>query len=184
MQLFQLHKHIQTVTHPEIINWTKCNRQSEYPMRRHWVVSVEHTSVLRKAKSQKSIQSLLSLHISHMWCSISSHSWHFCASALNNLLYTHEPWCQHLERKHTQYHLHDKGWLHSCSWRCKSITACTVILLLWSRAVTKKTTVRSTPVSVSQRSNRTITSLHAFQSAAFTICHSVIQLFAHRAQSY
>jgi hypothetical protein len=39
----------------------KCNRQSEYPMRRHWVISVEHTSVLRRAKSQKNIQALLSL---------------------------------------------------------------------------------------------------------------------------
>ncbi len=168
MQLVQLHKHIQTVTHPEIINWKKCNRQSEYPMRRHWVVSVEHTTVLTKEKSQKNIQALLSLHISNIWCSISSHLCHFCSSALNNFLSTHEPWCPHIERKHTQHHLHDKGWL----------------LLLCSRAVTKKTTIRSTPVSVSQRSNRTITSQHAFQSAEFAICHSVIQLFANRAQSY
>ncbi len=68
-------------------------------MRRHWVVSVEHTSVLRRAKSQKNIQSLLSLRIFNIWCSISSHACHFCSSALINILSTHESWCQHLERK-------------------------------------------------------------------------------------
>ncbi len=148
MKFVQLHKHIHTVTHPEIINWKKCNRQSEYPMGKHWVVSVEQTSILRKAKSQKNIQALLSQRISNIWYSISSYSYHFCSSALNNLISTYEPWCQHLVRKHTQswcqhlvrkytqHHLHDKGWMHTCSWRCESITVCTVLLLLCSRAVT------------------------------------------------
>jgi hypothetical protein len=58
----QLHKHIQTVTHPEIINWKRCNRQSEYPMRRHWVVSVEHTSGCQQQKTQNPIGTNLWVH--------------------------------------------------------------------------------------------------------------------------
>ena len=137
--------------------------------------------VPRKAKSQKNWEALPSRHLSNIWFSISSHACQCCSSALKNLLRIDDPWSRELERKHTQNHQHDQGWLHNCRCLCKSITACTV---LCARTGTKKTTIQSTPPSVAHRSNRTNTSLHPVQSAAFAICHSVIQLFAQREQSY
>ena len=122
---------------------------------------------------EKSTENSVTVKVSTQWEYIQEY-WYFCSSVLRNLLITHESWSRYLERKHTQDHRHDKGWLFYCCRRCKSITDYTELLLMYSRTATKKTTVQSTPSSASQRSYRTNTSLHAFQFAAFAICSPVI----------
>ena len=134
----------------------------KHPIRIHCEVSVEHVS----------------WHSASPTCAVQ-----FLPVMPFLLKCTSEPWWQDLERKHTQHRCHDIDWKHSCRWRRNSITD-TELLILCSRAATKrKTNIKSTPSSVSQRSKRTNSSLHAFQFAAFANVHSVNQLFAHRSHT-
>ena len=70
----------------------------------NWGVYVEHTSALRKAKSQKNWQAVTP-HLQHLMFDLIT-CMPFFASAFEILLSTHEPWYLYLERKHTRHLRH------------------------------------------------------------------------------